>query len=130
MWSNRYWAKTYWAGNYWTPNTQASDVELLGGGGYVYIPASQRQPKQKIHITNLVESIKAKPFPKKKREDLDRLSSLLNIPLQTIQDIDTILPTDLLKEKKAIELLIKLYLSMLAKEEDELIMFLIALEII
>jgi hypothetical protein len=130
MWSNRYWAKTYWAGNYWAPNTQASDVELLGGGGYVYIPASQRQPKQKIHITKLVERIKAKPLPKKERKDLDRLSSLLNVPLPTIQDIETIPTIDLLKEKKAIELLVKLYLSMLAKEEDELILLLIALDIL
>ena len=131
MWSNRYWAKTYWAGNYWTPNTTASsDVELLGGGGYVYIPASQRQAKQRIHITKLVERIKSSPAPKKERKDLDRLSSLLNVPLQTIQDIETIQPIDLLKEKKATEILIKLYLSMLAKEEDELIMLLIALDII
>lgn len=131
MWANRYWAKTYWAGNYWTPNTQTQDVELLGGGGYVYIPASQKKYIQKIHITKLVERISSKPLPKKKlRKDLEKLSSALNVPLTSFEQINQIQPADLLKEKKAIEILIKMYVSFLAKEEDDLLLLLVALDLI
>lgn len=131
MWSNRYWAKTYWAGNYWTPNTQAPDVELLGGGGYVYIPASQKRPAQKIAIKTILKAITQKPLPQPHiKKDLKELSKLFKTTIKKPQDLERIDTLDLLKEQKATELLIKMYLNILAKEEDDLLMLLITLDLI
>ena len=131
MWSNRYWAKTYWAGNYWTPSTQVADVELLGGGGYVYIPAYQKRPAQKIAIKTILKTITKKPLPPQHiKKDLRELSQALKVTIKKPQDLERIDTLDLLKEQKATELLVKMYLNILAKEEDDLLMLLIALDLI
>jgi hypothetical protein len=130
MWSNRYWAKTYWAGNYWTPNTTTTqDVELLGGGGYVYIPAHQK--KHKVHIDTIVTQIITKQIPKKKiKQDLKQLSALFNVSIKKPQDISKIDRPSLLKETKALEILLKIYLNFVIKEEDELLVLLLLLDMI
>ena len=89
-------------------------------------PHTKKDPRKRLPSK---PSLKPLP-PQHIKKDLRELSQALKVTIKKPQDLERIDTLDLLKEQKATELLIKMYLNILAKEEDDLLMLLIALDLI